>query len=144
MTSATVTNAHTIFGPNLAGVSGRTVRRLPDAVTTEYMQIPQAILDLFQLVTLAVDIIFVISIPFLVSVVHGLNLVTAEHMPSRTAKNLAARIKRAMALYSCGIFHVGTILMENKFEQLKDIVPKIVINTTAAKEHVPEVKLTFG
>ena len=48
MTPSTLTNAHTIFGPDLAGVRGRTVRRPPDAVTTEYVQILQAILDCFQ------------------------------------------------------------------------------------------------
>jgi hypothetical protein len=71
---------------------------------------------------------------------HGFNPVTAKHAPSRTANNLAAGIKRVMALYSHGSFHVGTMLMDTKFEKLRDIVPKIVLNTTAEKEHVPEVK----
>ncbi len=35
---------------------------------------------------------------------------------------------------------MGTVLMDNKFEKLKDLVPEIVVNTTAAKEHVPEVE----
>ena len=35
---------------------------------------------------------------------------------------------------------VGTILMDNdnEFEKLRPLVPGININTTAAKEHVPE------
>jgi hypothetical protein len=85
---------------------------------------------------LAADIMFVNGIPFLVSMASGLNLVTAKHMPSRTAKNLAAGIKRVMALYSSSGFCMGTILMDNKFEKLKDLVSKIVVSTTAAKEHV--------
>jgi hypothetical protein len=35
-----VTNAHQIFGPDLAGIRGRTVRRPPESVTTDYVQIP--------------------------------------------------------------------------------------------------------
>jgi hypothetical protein len=89
------------------------------------------------------DIMFVNNIPFLVSMACGLNLVTAKHTPSRTAKNLAAGIKRVMALYSRGGFCVGTILMYNKFEN-SDLVPKIVVNITVAKDHVPEVKHSIG
>ncbi len=71
----------------------------------------------------------------------GLNLVTAEHMPTRTAKQLAAGIVRVMRdLYSRGGFQVGTVLMDNKFEKLRNLVPVLAVNTTAAKEHVPEVK----
>jgi hypothetical protein len=83
---------------------------------------------------------FVNFILFLVGVACGLNLVPAKHMPSRTAKNLAAGIKKVMTVYSCGGFCAGTILMANKFEILRDLVPKIIVNTTVAKEHVPEVE----
>jgi hypothetical protein len=123
---------------------GRTVRRPPDAVTAEYVQIPQAIQDYFQLVTLAVDILFVNSITFLVSMACGLDLVTAKQIPSRTAKNLASGIKRVTALYSRGGFPVGTIMMDNKFEQLRDLAPKIVVNTTAAKKMCQKSNVVFG
>jgi hypothetical protein len=46
----------------------------------------------------------------------GLNLVTAEHMPTRTAKQLAAGIVRIMDLYSRGGFEVGTVLMDNELK----------------------------
>jgi hypothetical protein len=45
-----------------------------------------------------------------------------------------------MDLYSRGGFQVGTILMDNEFEKLRNLVPIIVINTTAAREHIPEVE----
>jgi hypothetical protein len=35
---------------------------------------------------------------------------------------------------------VGTILIDNEFEKLQPLVPGININTTAAKEHVPEIE----
>ncbi len=107
--------AHRIFGPNLAGVRGQTVRRPPNSVTTNYIQILHALLERHQRVTLAVDIMFVNGVPFLVSVARGLNLVTAEHMPTRTAKQLAAGIVCVMDLYSRGGFQVGMVLMDNKF-----------------------------
>ncbi len=57
VTPTAVQNAHQIFGPDLAGIRGRTVRRPPDSVTTDNMQIPRVILKQHQLVTLAVDVI---------------------------------------------------------------------------------------
>jgi hypothetical protein len=59
MTANAVTNAHQIFAPDLAGIRGRTVWRPPESVTTNYVQIPRAILEQHQLVTLAVDVMFV-------------------------------------------------------------------------------------
>jgi hypothetical protein len=83
---------------------------------------------------------FVNGVPFLVSASCGLNLLTAEHTPSCTAKNLAAGITHIMDLYARAGFQVGTVLMDNEFECLKNLVPTIVINTTAANEHVPEIE----
>ena len=109
-------------------------------VTTNYVQIPRAILEQHQLVTLAVDVMFVNGVPFLVSVARGLNLVTAKFTPSRTAKKLALGITRMIDLYARREFQVGTVLMDNKFEKLRNLIPVLAINPTAAMEHVPEVK----
>ena len=128
------------IGPNLAGIRGRMVWRPPDSVTTNYVQIPRVILKRHQLVMLAVDVMFVNGVPFLVSVARGLNLVTTEFTPSRTAKQLAASITWMMDLYAHRGFQVGTVLMDNKFKKLRNLVPILVVNTTAAKEHVPEVE----
>jgi hypothetical protein len=104
------------------------------------VQIPWVILEGHQLVTLAVDVMFVNGVPFLVSVARGLNLVTAKFTPSCTAKQLAANITRMIDLYACGGFRVGTVLMDNEFDKLQNLVPILTINTMAAKEHVPEVE----
>ena len=87
---------------------------------------------------LAVDVMFVNGVPFLVSVARGLNLVTVESTPSCTAKQLVAGITRMIDLYAHGGFQVGTVLMDSKFEKLQNLMPILAINTTAAKEHVPE------
>ncbi len=83
---------------------------------------------------------FVNGVPFLVSVARGLNLVTAKFTPSCMAKQLAAGITQMMDLYARGGFQVGTFLMDNKFEKLRNFMPILAINTTAAKEHIPEVE----
>jgi hypothetical protein len=140
VTPSAVQNANRIFGHDLAGVRGQTVWQPPESVTTTYVQIPRALLEQHQRVTLTVNVMFVNRVPFLVSVARGINLVTAEHMPTRTAKQLVAGIVRIMDLYSHGGFQVGTVLMDNEFEKLHNLVPVLAVNATAAKEHVPEVK----
>ena len=100
VTANIVNNVHQIFGPDLAGIRGRTARRPPESVTTDYVQIPCAILEQHQLVTLAVDVMFVNEVPFLVSMATGLNLVTAEFTPSQTAKKLALDITWMIVLYA--------------------------------------------
>jgi hypothetical protein len=106
----------------------------------DHVEIPQAILERHQQVTLAIDVMFVNSVPFLVTVSRGLNLLTTEYTPSRTAKQLAAGIRRVMDVYSRGGFVVGTILADNEFKPLQNLLPILAVNTTAAKEHVPEVE----
>jgi hypothetical protein len=133
-------NANVIFSPDLAGVRGTTVRIAPESMRTNYAQIPQIILERYQLITLAVDVMFVNRVPFLVSVSRGLNLITAECTPTCTAKTLASKIDQIAHLYARGGFTVGTVLMDNKFKKLCPLVPCLDINTTATQEHVPEIE----
>ncbi len=124
----------------LMGVRGRMVRTTPESVIVDHVMIPRAILERHKRVTLAINVMFVNGVPFLVSVSRGLNLITAEYIPSCTAKQLAAGIRRVMDVYSQGRLVVGTILTDNKFELLRILLWILAINTMAAKEHVPEVK----
>ena len=133
-------NANLIFGPDLAGVRGRTVRRPPDAVRTDYVHLPRVIQERYQVVVLTSDVMFVNKVPFLVSQSRGLNLLTVEFLPTQTAKSLAAHINQIRHLYAQGGFTVGTVLMDNEFKKLRPLVPGLNINTTAAKEHVPEIE----
>ena len=82
VTANAVKNAQQIFVPDLAGIWGRTVKRTAESVTTNYVQIPRAILAQHQLVTLAVDVMFVNGVLFLVSATIRLNLVSAKFTPS--------------------------------------------------------------
>jgi hypothetical protein len=75
-----------------------------------------------------------------VSVARGLNFITVEYTKTRTAKALAGCIKHIMDLYNRGGFQVGTVLMDNEFESLRNLILILSINTTAAKEHVPDVE----
>jgi hypothetical protein len=79
LTHDNVKNALTIYGRDLANTRGKTVRRQPDHVVTDYVEIPADILSFNRNVTLVGDVMFVNSVPFLVLVLHNINLITIEH-----------------------------------------------------------------
>ena len=83
-----VTNAHAIFGPNLLGLRGETVRQRPEPVVPEYLEIPKDFYRLHHFLTLTADVIFVNGIPFFTIFSRDIIFGTAEHVPSYTAKQL--------------------------------------------------------
>jgi hypothetical protein len=135
-----VVNAHKIFGPDLANIRGKTVRRQPAHVHTEIVAVPQEILSNQSNVTLTADIMFVNTVPFLVSSSRNINLTTIEHVPHRTANKLGSLLQRIINVYARAGFTVRTILMDNEFEKVRDYLPNVTLNTTAAAEHVGDIE----
>jgi hypothetical protein len=91
-------------------------------------------------VTLVADLMFVIGLPFLVTSLQGISLVTIEYLKSRTAKRLIHALERVIHIYGTAGFIVQTALMDMEFKKLKNEIPNIILNTTAAREHVGEIK----
>ena len=56
------------------------------------------------------------------------------------ANQLASNLKRIISLYSRAGFTIQTILMNMEFNKVIPEIPEVVINTSAASEHVAEVK----
>ena len=96
VTVSNVANAKSIFGPDIAGLRGKTVRHSPTHVYTAYVAIPKDFLSAHRNVTLTVDVMFVNGLPFLVTKSRGINLVTNEFARSRTATNLATLLARVI------------------------------------------------
>jgi hypothetical protein len=86
------------------------------------------------------DIIFVNGLPFLVTSLQGLSLVTIEHLQLRTAKHLVHTLERVFRIYKTAGFVIQTALIDMEFEKLRMMMPHVALNTTAAREHVREVE----
>ena len=140
ITPENIKHADSLFGPDLATVRGKTVRRKPTRVVTDYVDIPRTLIDINKKVTLAVDVMFVNSVPFLVSVSRTINLITIEHAPKCSATKLGELIHRIARVYARAGFSIQTVLMDNEFEKLKDLVPMLDLNIPAASEHVGEIE----
>ncbi len=104
------------------------------------MQIPRDFVQLHKYVTLVADVMFVNGLSFLVTSLQSLSLVTIEHLPSRTTKRLVHTLERVFKIYMTAGFVIQTALMDMEFEKLRTMMPHVVLNTTAAREHVGEVE----
>jgi hypothetical protein len=116
------------------------IRTKPEHVCIEYVQIPRDFVKLHKYVTLVADAMFVNGLPFLVTSSRGISLVKIEYLKSRTAKRLVHTLERVFRIYGMAGFVVQTALMDMEFEKLKDKLPNVILNTTAAREHVGEIE----
>ena len=99
-----VTNSSAIFGPNRNRLGGESTRRKPKRAREEYMKIPRYFYRLNNFVTLAADVMFVNSIPFLVTFSRKIILITVEHVPTRTVGQLSKYLINIVKLYARGGF----------------------------------------
>ncbi len=104
------------------------------------MQIPRDFVQLHKYVTLVVDVMFMNGLPFLVTSSRGLSLVTIEYLPSRTAKRFVQTLERVFKIYATAGFIIQTTMMDMEFEKLRPLIPHVILNTTAAREHVGDIE----
>jgi hypothetical protein len=135
-----VENANPIFGLDLTNLRGKAIRTKPEHVRIEYVQISWDFVELHKYVMLVADIMFVNGLPFFVTSSQGKSLVTIEYLKSRTAKRLIDTLERVIRIYGKVGFVVQTALMDMEFKKLRDKLPNVILNTTAAQEHVGEIK----
>eukprot|EP00804_Cyclotella_cryptica_P031059 CCRYP_015979-RA/>CCRYP_015979-RA protein AED:0.11 eAED:-0.01 QI:0/-1/0/1/-1/0/1/0/114 len=83
---------------------------------------------------------FVNGVPFLLTRSRGLQLITVEFLPRRTAKIIGEKLTRVLQLYHRAGFVVQTALMDKEFDSVADQCPTVPINTVATNEHVPEIE----
>ncbi len=140
ITTNAITNARNIFGKDLASVRGKTVQWAPTPVVGDYVAVPKGVIERNKTVTLAADVFFVDGITFLFTVSRNIKFITAEHVATCTAKSLSKHLDRIIQVYMRAGFSVRTILTDGKFEKVKNELPLVVCNTTAAKEQVSEAE----
>ena len=90
--------------------------------------------------TLTADVIFVSSIPFLVTFSRRIKIITTKYVPSCTAQQLANSLTKIVNTYARGGFVIDLALVDMEFEKVRDKLAIIEVNTTAAREHVPEIE----
>ena len=83
---------------------------------------------------------FVLGLPFLVTLSWGITFLTVQYVPRRTALELANTITQVIYVYKRAGFNPRLALMDGEFGKLKNNIDwKIELNTTAKNEHVDQI-----
>jgi hypothetical protein len=140
VTRKDINAANNIFGPNVASMKGKTVRSTQDPVLTEYVEIPKDMVALNKDVTLTADVMFVDGLGFLVTASRSIKSTTKDYVPKRSKADLINSLKKVFEIYSKRGFKIKTALMDREFECLRYDIRGVMLNTTAASEHVTEIE----
>ena len=140
ITSADIRAAEDIYGPNLGSLKGKTVARPNQHTTTGVDEVPPEIMTIYHDVTIAIDILFINSIPFLATISRGLKFGTIEQLPNRQVTTLKSCLQKVLAIYQERGFNVNTVLADPEFEPLHAEFPGNLIHCCGADEHVPEIE----
>jgi hypothetical protein len=135
-----VTKARWIFGLDLASIRGKTVWWVPEPVVVDYVAALRMLMEGIKIVTLAVDVFFVNDTASLLKLSHKIKFVMAKHVPVRTATSLSKHLNQVIQVYCQAGFVVRMLLMDREIEKIKDLMPMVECNTTAAKKHVSEAE----
>ncbi len=116
------------------------MRHTPAPVVADYVNVPRLVVETNKIVTMMADFFFVDGMAFLITVSWCIKFIKAEHLQIRTATSLCKHLEWVKQVYARAGFILRTILMDGEFEKVKNCMPNVECNITAAKEHVSETK----
>jgi hypothetical protein len=121
--------AEKIYGSSVPILKGETTRQTPHTAISDYVAVPPKILPANKYVTL-------------LGISDHIKFTTAEHIVNRKIGQLVQASKHVQAMYAARGFQVKSMLMDGEFITMKHKLssPGIVLNTTAANEHVPKIE----
>ena len=130
-----------IFGPDIAAVRGKTVRRQPTHVVVQPVSpVPTYILEHHSDVELCVDICFINNVPFLATISRNIKLRTVDHVKNTTDATILTSLRQVMHIYLYRGFNITHIHADNGFRGLVNALLPTVLNICSAGEHVPEIE----
>lgn len=137
-----IRTANKIYGAEIAALKGKTTRNTSPQVRTDQVHVPPEIKEIHQLVTIAIDLMFVNKIPFFVTISRNIKFTTIQHLENRTKTSLCAALKCVYDIYKRSGFSISTVLADGEFNQLEIFCIELglTLKTTAANEHVPDIE----
>ncbi len=67
ITTSNISNAHAMFGQDLASIRGKTVRRTPAPMVADYMAVLWSLVETNKVITMVADVFFVDGTAFLLT-----------------------------------------------------------------------------
>ena len=135
-----IKNSDKICGPDFPSMKGKSVRRRPEAAVSDYVNIPKNILIMDTGLELSVDVMFINKLALLVSVSKQTKFTMIEYIPNRPEKELARSVNNIIDIYKQQGFSIHTMYMDPEFNCLDKLIVGTDLNTTSARDHVPEIE----
>ena len=110
-----IERASKIYGANIVALKGKTVRTKSEPFISDYIAVPEYVLQANRNVTFSADIMFVNKIPFFTTVSRDIKFTTVERIETRTVKQLAESTNKVRALYSARGFKLTNANLDGEF-----------------------------
>ena len=109
------------------------MRRKPDSVAKDYVETLREILESRKELEVSMDIISVNKLPFLVSIIRGLNLTMIEYLSSKNEIALVTSINKIVSDHKSHSLHVGTMFIDPELQFLEEKAVSTTLNTTGTQ-----------
>jgi hypothetical protein len=141
LTPQDVEIAEKFFGPDVSELKGKSTRRKPKIVKYDVIAVPRELKQ--RLLELAIDIMFICSIPMLTAIDRTIKFRSLVILNSRKTPDLYEGLDDVLCLYNGRGFYISRILCDGELQPLmKDVQDNmdITFNFAPAGEHVPEAE----
>ena len=144
VTSQDVDIALKIWGPSVALLKGKTVRRKAPVVRQDIVVVPKEIRQVHKRVTLSIDIFFVNGVPYFATLSLHLCYLTVTHLSNRKIPTIFAALKAMHNYYLQRGFQIVFVKGDGEFKPLEALMSELyggpTLNLASANEHVPDIE----
>jgi hypothetical protein len=131
-----------IFGSDIGRIKDKTTRINPNPVISDYIEIPQELIEKQQDITLRINTLFINEIAFFTIISRNIMFRTAEPIKNQGKEEEYVRVmKHVLQIYKNAGFKVTRTHDDNQFKLIeKDFNTSydLIFNFTSANKHVPE------
>ena len=109
-----IKTAELIFSPDIGGLKGKTVRKKPNPVVSNYIEIPKDLISNHHEVTLCIDTMHINGLAFLATISRRIMYRTAEYLTNQKAKSYQHVLDTVSRINNQAGFKITTIHCDNE------------------------------
>ena len=141
LTLGDVRRSHTIYGPPLPPIQGRTrYQESPRVRESDIIQLPRELFDDLKHVTLGIDFYYVNGVAVFHSISRRIGYRTVSFPMSRSAISIVDEMKKVFKTYNARGFRITAVHADKEFEKVQNDVLPANMRICGVDDHVPEVE----